>query len=184
MTWIHNDVISRHRGMHRRLRSLAFGRRGVMAGRRRMGGRSVKDSEFSRRILDTDEPCVVGMQRMLRTIEPPPMSLAQGIVHWEPPPRAVAAARAALDRGGAGAHGCAGIRARSHTSRVLPFLARSLSTSERISLSLSLSPSAGTRDETGTAPTTASPSYVPRSSRSCATRMASSRRTRVARRSW
>eukprot|EP00962_Isochrysis_galbana_P021532 scaffold6354_cov126-Isochrysis_galbana.AAC.9 len=53
-------------------------------------------TQASRRILETDTPCIVQMQEMLRGKEGV-LSLAQGIVHWPPPPQALAAARAAAD---------------------------------------------------------------------------------------
>eukprot|EP00927_Polykrikos_kofoidii_P048513 TRINITY_DN42788_c0_g1_i1.p1 TRINITY_DN42788_c0_g1~~TRINITY_DN42788_c0_g1_i1.p1 ORF type:complete len:496 (-),score=67.84 TRINITY_DN42788_c0_g1_i1:66-1418(-) len=45
----------------------------------------------SRRILDTDAPCIVGMQKMLRG-KTGLLSLAQGVVHWSPPAAAIKAA--------------------------------------------------------------------------------------------
>jgi len=45
----------------------------------------------SQRILGTDAPCIVKMQRMLRG-KTGLLSLAQGIVHWSPPPEALKAA--------------------------------------------------------------------------------------------
>jgi len=45
----------------------------------------------SRRIVATDTPCIVNMQRMLRG-KTGLTSLAQGIVHWSPPPSALEAA--------------------------------------------------------------------------------------------
>eukprot|EP00930_Biecheleria_cincta_P056884 TRINITY_DN42900_c0_g1_i1.p1 TRINITY_DN42900_c0_g1~~TRINITY_DN42900_c0_g1_i1.p1 ORF type:complete len:430 (+),score=88.40 TRINITY_DN42900_c0_g1_i1:28-1317(+) len=51
----------------------------------------------SKRIRQTDEPCIVAMQRMLRGKEGI-LSLAQGIVHWAPPQEATeAAAKAARE---------------------------------------------------------------------------------------
>jgi katanin p60 ATPase-containing subunit A1 len=53
-------------------------------------------TQASRRILETDTPCIVQMQEMLRGKEGV-LSLAQGIVHWPPPPEALAAACAAAE---------------------------------------------------------------------------------------
>ena len=54
--------------------------------------------KMSKRILSTDPPCIVQMQKMMRGKEGL-LSLAQGIVHWKPPPTAIEAARAALEEG-------------------------------------------------------------------------------------
>jgi len=53
-------------------------------------------STVSRRVQQTDTPCIVTMQQMLRGKEDV-ISLAQGIVHWPPPAEALASARAAAD---------------------------------------------------------------------------------------
>jgi len=45
-------------------------------------------STISRRIQQTDTPCIVTMQQMMRGREGV-LSLAQGIVHWSPPPSAL-----------------------------------------------------------------------------------------------
>jgi len=50
-----------------------------------------RDQRASTRILQTDEPCIVQMQRMLAG-KPDVLSLAQGIVHWQPPKAALDAA--------------------------------------------------------------------------------------------
>lgn len=52
--------------------------------------------KMSKRILATDDPCVVKMQQMMRGKEGL-LSLAQGIVHWKPPSSALEAARSAID---------------------------------------------------------------------------------------
>ncbi|KAL3921133.1 MAG: hypothetical protein SGPRY_005006, partial [Prymnesium sp.] len=46
----------------------------------------------SARVSETDTPCIVAMQQMLRG-KANVLSLAQGIVHWPPPPSALAAAQ-------------------------------------------------------------------------------------------
>ena len=51
---------------------------------------------MSKRILSTDEPCIVQMQKMMAGKEGV-LSLAQGIVHWKPPKSAAEAARNALE---------------------------------------------------------------------------------------
>eukprot|EP00898_Chlorokybus_atmophyticus_P003042 jgi/Chlat1/3739/Chrsp259S03885 len=50
---------------------------------------------FSKRIVATDPPCIIQMQRLMRGTEGV-MSLAQGIVHWTPPQKALDAAAAAI----------------------------------------------------------------------------------------
>lgn len=50
---------------------------------------------LSSRLQQTDVPCIVAMQQMLRG-KTNIFSLAQGIVHWPPPPDALAAAQAAV----------------------------------------------------------------------------------------
>jgi DNA-binding transcriptional MocR family regulator len=50
----------------------------------------------SRRILGTDDPCIVAMQKMMRGKEGV-LSLAQGIVYWNPPHEAMATASAAME---------------------------------------------------------------------------------------
>ena len=50
----------------------------------------------SKRILATDEPCIVQMQKMMAGKEGV-LSLAQGIVHWKPPQSVGEAARTALE---------------------------------------------------------------------------------------
>lgn len=45
---------------------------------------------LSKRVLATDNPCIVTMQEMMRGKEGL-LSLAQGVVHWRPPPQAIAA---------------------------------------------------------------------------------------------
>ncbi|KAK3280759.1 hypothetical protein CYMTET_11417 [Cymbomonas tetramitiformis] len=57
--------------------------------------RSSGEPPFSERILATDEPCIVQMQRMLAGTSDT-ISLAQGIVHWQPPEGALVAASQAL----------------------------------------------------------------------------------------
>jgi len=58
--------------------------------------RAMATTTASRRVLETDTPCIVTMQAMLRG-KAGVLSLAQGIVHWAPPPEALAAARASID---------------------------------------------------------------------------------------
>eukprot|EP00967_Tisochrysis_lutea_P034593 scaffold41344_cov32-Tisochrysis_lutea.AAC.2 len=53
-------------------------------------------AQASRRVRETDTPCIVQMQEMLRGKEGV-LSLAQGIVHWQPPPTALDAARIAAE---------------------------------------------------------------------------------------
>ena len=48
------------------------------------------------RVTETDAPCIVAMQKMLRDAPEAPISLAQGIVHWSPPSLALEAAQAAV----------------------------------------------------------------------------------------
>jgi len=50
----------------------------------------------SKRILATDDPCIVSMQKMMAGKEGV-LSLAQGIVHWKPPQSVGEAARKALE---------------------------------------------------------------------------------------
>eukprot|EP00288_Rhodomonas_lens_P016664 CAMPEP_0177699786 /NCGR_PEP_ID=MMETSP0484_2-20121128/5761_1 /TAXON_ID=354590 /ORGANISM="Rhodomonas lens, Strain RHODO" /LENGTH=391 /DNA_ID=CAMNT_0019210971 /DNA_START=136 /DNA_END=1311 /DNA_ORIENTATION=+ len=52
----------------------------------------------SRRIIRTDDPCIVTMQKMMRGTDGI-LSLAQGIVHWKPPATATNAAAQALQEG-------------------------------------------------------------------------------------
>lgn len=52
-------------------------------------------SSVSRRIAQTDTPCIVAMQQMMRGREGV-ISLAQGIVHWSPPEAALEAAKSAV----------------------------------------------------------------------------------------
>ena len=49
----------------------------------------------SHRIQETDTPCIVAMQQMMRG-KSDILSLAQGIVHWPPPAEALSAAQAAV----------------------------------------------------------------------------------------
>ena len=44
----------------------------------------------SKRIVGTDAPCIVGMQKIMESIKSEDMvSLAQGIVYWKPPEKAL-----------------------------------------------------------------------------------------------
>ncbi|CAE8593448.1 unnamed protein product, partial [Polarella glacialis] len=62
-----------------------------------IGGQAASEDAVpppSKRIRQTDEPCIVAMQRMLKGKEGI-LSLAQGIVHWAPPPAVAEAVIAA-----------------------------------------------------------------------------------------
>ena len=52
--------------------------------------------QIGKRILATDDPCIVKMQKMMRGKEGV-LSLAQGIVHWSPPEQVMEAARSAIE---------------------------------------------------------------------------------------
>ena len=52
-------------------------------------------ASISKRMAQTDVPCIVQMQQMMRG-KKDVFSLAQGIVHWGPPESALAAGRAAM----------------------------------------------------------------------------------------
>ncbi|KAJ1486821.1 nitrogenous transferase, partial [Baffinella frigidus] len=60
-----------------------------------MAGHAGGAPSASKRIMGTDDPCIVAMQKMMRGKEGL-LSLAQGIVFWGPPKEAVAAATAAV----------------------------------------------------------------------------------------
>ncbi|MEW5307472.1 MAG: hypothetical protein WDW38_008716 [Sanguina aurantia] len=54
-----------------------------------------KAPQVSRRVLDTDAPCIIKTKKMMMS-KPGALSLAQGIVHWGPPPEALAHAAHAV----------------------------------------------------------------------------------------
>ena len=61
-----------------------------------MSDKATKAPVPSKRILATDDPCIVQMQKMMRGKEGL-LSLAQGIVHWKPPQSVGEAARRAME---------------------------------------------------------------------------------------